>query len=252
MGFLHEGHLRLLDAARAQADVVVLSIFVNPLQFGPGEDFARYPRDEAGDLEKAAARGVELVFAPALNTMYPATLATVVTPVAAHDRWEGAIRPGHFQGVLTVVAKLFHIVTPDLAAFGQKDIQQATLIRAMVRDLDFPIEIVVTPTVREADGLAMSSRNAYLSAPARARARVLSRALFAMREAWTTGTHGAAELEAIGREMLATEPAVVTDYLAIVHPEQLESVAHAPAGTIVLVAARVDGTRLIDNVILGG
>jgi len=228
-----------------------MSIFVNPLQFGPGEDFARYPRDETGDVEKAASRGVELIFVPSIETMYPAALAASVAPVSMHDRWEGTIRPGHFQGVLTVVAKLFHIVTPDVAVFGQKDIQQATLIRAMVRDLDFPIELVIAPTVREPDGVALSSRNAYLAGPARERARVLSRALFAIRDAWSAGTRDAVRLEAIGHGIFAAEPTVALDYLALVNPERLEPVGDAQAGTIVLVAARVDGTRLIDNLILG-
>src|SRR5919199_4108288 len=159
MGALHEGHLRLVDEARARTGFVVMSIFVNPLQFGPAEDFTRYPRDVEGDSAKAAARGVDLLFAPTVEEMYGGPRAVGVVPIALHERWEGAVRPGHFTGVFTVVAKLFNIVRPDVAVFGQKDVQQATLVRAMVRDLDIPISIVVAPTTREPDGLAMSSRN---------------------------------------------------------------------------------------------
>src|SRR5690242_7471431 len=187
MGALHEGHLALVDHARERASLVVLSLFVNPLQFGPNEDFARYPRDREGDAKLAEARGVDVLFAPPVDELYRAGRAVSVVPTALASRWEGASRPGHFTGVLTVVAKLFNIVQPHTAVFGQKDIQQATLIRAMVRDLDFPIEVVVAPTVREADGVALSSRNAYLGAADRARARVLSRAIFAMRDAFDAG-----------------------------------------------------------------
>jgi pantoate--beta-alanine ligase len=251
MGALHEGHLRLVDIARTEADVVAMSIFVNPLQFGPSEDFTRYPRDEAGDVEKAGARGVSLVFLPTVDMMYPGQRSVSVVPRALHDRWEGAVRPGHFEGVLTVVAKLLHIVTPDVAIFGQKDIQQATLIRALARDLDFATRIVVAPTVREPDGLAMSSRNVYLNAEARRSALALSRSLFAMRDAFDRGERDAASLLSVGREMLGAESAVVVDYLALVDPDRLEPVARAEPGTIGMVAARVGPTRLIDNVILG-
>ncbi|HUF27683.1 MAG TPA: pantoate--beta-alanine ligase [Gemmatimonadaceae bacterium] len=253
MGFLHEGHLRLIDVARAGADYVVLSIFVNPLQFGPAEDFSRYPRDEAGDLEKATGRGANLVFVPSLEAMYPTAPRIAVVPVALHERWEGSMRPGHFQGVLTVVTKLLNLVTPDVAILGQKDIQQAALVRALVRDLDIPVEIVVAPTVREPDGLAMSSRNAYLSPEARASARVISAALFAVAGAWKGGEREAARLERIGREVLARDAAVVVDYLALADPERLEPVDRAETGTIAMIAARIapGGTRLIDNVVLG-
>src|SRR5919199_779331 len=184
MGYLHDGHLRLVDEARRRTQFVVLSIFVNPLQFGPSEDFARYPRDADGDAEKARERGVDLLFAPTLDEMYPRPPEVRVVPGALADEWEGAVRPGHFAGVLTVVAKLFNIVQPDVAVFGQKDFQQATLIRAMVRDLDVPLELVVAPTVRGPDGLAMSSRNAYLSPDERQRALSLSRALAAVARAY--------------------------------------------------------------------
>lgn len=253
MGALHEGHLRLLDEARRRGSFVVMSIFVNPLQFGPGEDFARYPRDAEGDAAKAAARGADLVFLPEVDEMYPpAGRAVAVVPERLHERWEGAVRPGHFAGVLTVVAKLFNIVLPDVAVFGQKDYQQATLVRALVRDLDFPLEIVVAPTTREPDGLALSSRNVYLSPDDRRRALALSRALRAMQSAWRAGSRDAEPLLDAGRRVLASEPEVRVDYLALVDPDSLEPVARAGAGSVALVAARVGATRLIDNVILGG
>lgn len=251
MGFLHEGHLGLVDAARARTGFVVLSIFVNPLQFGPHEDFARYPRDVDGDLKKAEARGVDLVFAPDAGEMYAGERHVVVTPLALADRWEGAVRPGHFGGVLTVVAKLFNLVQPQFAVFGQKDIQQATLVRAMMRDLDFPIELVVAPTTREPDGLALSSRNIYLLPEDRRRALVLSRAIRAVAAAVAAGERDAAELETLGYEVLAEESGVSVDYLALVDPERLEPVSAVEAGAIVMVAARVGRTRLIDNIILG-
>ena len=252
MGFLHEGHLRLVDEARQRAGFVVMSIFVNPLQFGPHEDFARYPRDLEGDVRKADSRGVDLIFAPRAEDMYAGDRVVSVTPHALAERWEGAVRPGHFGGMLTVVAKLFNLVLPQVAIFGQKDIQQATLVRAMVRDLDFPIEIHVAATVREDDGLAMSSRNGYLSGDDRRRALVLSRALRAIAEAAAAGERDAAALETLGYDVLAEEgPGVSVDYLALVDGERLEPVAVAEPGTIVMVAARVGPTRLIDNIILG-
>jgi pantoate--beta-alanine ligase len=251
MGFLHEGHLRLVDEAHQRADVVVMSIFVNPLQFGPTEDLSRYPRDADGDAAKAEARGVDLLFAPDGPEIYPEPPRVVVTPRALASRWEGAARPGHFEGVLTVVAKLFNIVQPDVAVFGQKDIQQATLVRAMVRDLDMPIEIVVAPTVREADGLAMSSRNSYLDASARARALALSGALRAVQSAHQTGERSASRLDAMARAHLAAHGIDEVDYVAIADPNTLEPLTHADVGSIVAVAARVGRTRLIDNVILG-
>jgi pantoate--beta-alanine ligase len=250
MGFLHEGHLHLVDEARRRAGYVVMSIFVNPLQFGPNEDFERYPRDVAGDTAKAESRAVDLLFLPAVGDMYADGRSVVVQPIAMADRWEGAVRPGHFTGVLTVVAKLFHLVQPDVALFGQKDIQQATLIRAMVRDLDFPLDVVVSPTVREPDGLAMSSRNSYLSPDERRRALVLSATLRAIAERAKGGERDAAALERAGREVLSREPSVALDYLAIVDPERLEPVSAASPGTVVMIAARVGRTRLIDNVIL--
>ena len=251
MGALHEGHLALVASARGLAGCVVMSLFVNPLQFGPSEDFARYPRDRDRDAQLAESRGVDIMFAPQPDELYRPGRAVSVVPTALVSRWEGASRPGHFTGVLTVVAKLFNIVQPDVAIFGQKDIQQATLIRAMVRDLDFPVRIVVAPTVREHDGVALSSRNAYLSAPDRERARVLSRALFAMREAFDGGERSAAALEALGIALVRSEPGVDLEYLSLMDPDTLEPVALAAPGCIVAIAARIGGTRLIDNVILG-
>jgi pantoate--beta-alanine ligase len=251
MGALHEGHLALIDRAHERAATVVMSLFVNPLQFGPNEDFARYPRDREGDARLAEARGVDLMFAPQPDELYRGGRAVTVVPTALATRWDAASRPGHFTGVLTVVAKLFNIVQPDVAIFGQKDIQQATLIRAMVRDLDFPIQIIVAPTVREKDGVALSSRNAYLSAPDRKRARVLSRAIFAMRDAFDAGESSSAILEALGNAVVAAESTVKLEYLAVMDPATLEPAPIAAAGGIVAIAARVGSTRLIDNVILG-
>jgi pantoate--beta-alanine ligase len=251
LGALHEGHLALVDIARARAACVVMSLFVNPLQFGPNEDFARYPRDRDGDARLAESRGVDILFAPQTDELYRAGRAVTVVPTALASRWDGASRPGHFTGVLTVVAKLFNIVQPDVAIFGQKDIQQATLIRAMVRDLDFPIEVVVAPTIREHDGVALSSRNAYLNAPDRKRARVLSRALFAMRDAFEAGERSTATLEALGHAVVRAELEVGLEYLAVMDPETLEPAAVAAPGSIVAIAARVGSTRLIDNIILG-
>jgi pantoate--beta-alanine ligase len=251
MGALHEGHLALVDAARGAADVVVMSVFVNPLQFRPGEDFSRYPRPFAADCALAASRGVDHLFAPSVEEMYGEHAEVRVLAGETASRWEGAHRPGHFDGVLTVVAKLFHIVPADVACFGRKDLQQVTLIRRMVADLDFPVRIAVVPTVRDPDGLALSSRNAFLSAEGRHDALALAQSLFAIRAAWERGVRDTADLEATGRAVLEAVPGVVTDYLAVVDPERLAPVATAEAGAAVVVAARVGGTRLIDNTILG-
>jgi pantoate--beta-alanine ligase len=251
MGYLHEGHLRLVDEARRHADLVVMSIFVNPLQFGPAEDLGRYPRDLDGDAAKASGRGVDFLFAPDGAEVYPEPPRVVVSPRALATRWEGAARPGHFEGVLTVVAKLFNIVHPHVAVFGQKDIQQAILVRAMVKDLDMPVEIIIAPTVREADGLAMSSRNSYLDAPSRQRALALSGALRAIQRAHQAGERSATRLEEIARTHLAGSGITEVDYVAIADPNTLEPLAQADAGAVVALAARVGRTRLIDNVILG-
>jgi len=250
MGHLHEGHLALVDEARRRADAVVLSIFVNPLQFGPHEDLDRYPRDLPGDRRLSEARGVDVLFAPSVETMYPPGMEIRVAAGETAERWEGAARPGHFTGVLTVVAKLFHLVEPDVACFGQKDIQQLALVRRMLRDLDWPIELAVVPTVRDADGLALSSRNAYLSAAERPEALALSRGLRSAEAAWRAGQRSAAVLEGVVRASLDAARGVRADYIAVVEPDSLRPVPAASAGTIIAAAARVGTTRLIDNVIL--
>jgi len=251
MGYLHEGHLALVDEAKRRADEVILSIFVNPLQFGPTEDLARYPRDLPRDRGLASARGVDVIFVPTVAAMYPPGSEVRVSPGPIAERWEGAARPGHFTGVLTVVAKLFHLVEPDIACFGQKDVQQLTLIRRMVEDLDWPVEIVSVPTVRESDGLALSSRNAYLGADERGRAGVLSRALQAAHQAWRGGETSARGLEARIRQELAKEPSVTVEYISIADPDALAPVDSAGERTVVSLAARIGGTRLIDNIKLG-
>jgi pantoate--beta-alanine ligase len=251
MGYLHEGHLALVDVARRRAEAVIMSIFVNPLQFGPGEDLDRYPRDLRRDRALASGRGVDALFIPSVDVMYPQGSEVRVVPGPSAERWEGAARPGHFAGVLTVVAKLFHLVEPDFACFGRKDIQQLTLVRRMVRDLDWPIEIVAVSTVREADGLAMSSRNAYLAPEDRRRAAGLSRALQAARTAWENGETRAAAIEASVRQELRGEPEVSVEYIAVAESEALAPVVTVDAGTVVAIAARVGSTRLIDNITLG-
>jgi pantoate--beta-alanine ligase len=245
MGALHEGHRELIRHARRApgAIVPVVSIFVNPLQFGAGEDLARYPRPLEADLEACREEGVELVFLPGVGDMYPDGADTTVTPGALGDRLEGAVRPGHFAGVLTVVAKLFHIVAPDLAFFGEKDYQQLILVKKMVRDLDFPVSVVGVPTVREPDGLALSSRNVYLSRDDRPPAATLQRALAAGAAVSARGPQ--AVLDA-AREALAAEPALQVEYLELTDPDLGPEPAHGRAR--LLVAARLGGTRLIDNV----
>ena len=251
MGFLHEGHLRLVDEAKRRTGCVVMSIFVNPTQFGPTEDFSRYPRDLSGDAAKAESRGVDLLFVPDVTQMYPGAPALHVTADDLPARWEGEIRPGHFSGVLTVVAKLFNIVAPDVAVFGRKDFQQAALIRRMVRELNFPIDLVVAPTVRERDGLALSSRNTYLDASARASALALVESLRAASRAFAGGERTGERLTAIGRQSLSAHPEVAVDYFAVVDPTDMRPVETALADSVAIVAARVGKTRLIDNMILG-
>jgi len=249
MGFLHEGHLRLVDRAREVADRVVMSIFVNPLQFGPREDFGSYPRDLARDRQLATERGVDCLFVPSGEAMYPTDPVVRVLGGPMADTLEGAARPGHFTGVLTVVAKLLHLVEPDVAVFGRKDFQQAMLVRRMAADLDFPCDIEIAPTVRELDGLALSSRNVYLKGDDRRAALALSRALRAVEQTWRGGEADPRALERRGLDVLAA-PGVTPEYLALVDA-QLHPVARVDAKTIVVVAAKVGGTRLIDNVILG-
>jgi pantoate--beta-alanine ligase len=249
MGFLHEGHLRLIDRAKERADRVVLSIFVNPLQFGPREDFAAYPRDLERDRRLARERGVDCLFVPAPDAMYPTEPLVRVHAGPLADTLEGAARPGHFVGVLTVVAKLLHMVEPDVAVFGRKDFQQAMLVRRMVVDLDFACDVEIAPTVRELDGLALSSRNVYLKGDDRRAGLALSRALRAVEQAWRGGEADPRALERRGIETLKT-PGVTPEYLALVD-ELLRPVARVDAKTIVVVAAKVGGVRLIDNVVLG-
>ncbi len=251
MGALHAGHLSLIERARAECACVVLSIFVNPLQFAPTEDLARYPRTEEADLAAAAERGATLAFVPPVEVMYPGSRVISVVPESMADRWEGAIRPGHFAGVLTVVSKLFNLVQPDLAVFGQKDLQQATLIRALVRDLDFRITLDIAPIVREPDGLAMSSRNRYLDAEQRRAARALSQALVTIAGAHAAGTTDVQRLVSQGDARLRTESDVHVNYLSIVDAVRLEPVLSASDGDYVIVAARVGQTRLLDNHRLG-
>jgi pantoate--beta-alanine ligase len=252
MGYLHDGHLSLVDRARELADVVAVSIFVNPLQFGPAEDLDRYPRDLERDLSLAASRGTELVFAPSAAEMYPhgEPRVSILPDEEIGGRLDGGARPGHFRGVLTVVAKLFGIFTPDVAVFGQKDLQQAVLIRRMAADLDIPVRVEVAPIVREADGLAMSSRNVYLSPDERRSALALSRALGTAREMYAAGERDAATIRAaLWQEM--SVPGVEPEYAEVVDPRTLAPVERAAGGVFCAVAARVGKTRLIDNCELG-
>ena len=250
MGALHEGHLSLVRSAKAQCDVVATSIFVNPTQFGPNEDFSKYPRAFERDRELFAKEGVELLFAPAVEEMYPAGAVTYVTVEGMSERLCGKSRPGHFRGVTTVVSKLFNIVEPDIAFFGQKDAAQVAIIRRMVRDLDIPVEIAVCPIVREADGLAMSSRNTYLDLQQRKAALVLYRSLQKVKREFESGESNAAKLAEQGRKLFAQEPSVRLDYLEIVAPDNLEALDNIESSALVAVAAFLGATRLIDNFIL--
>lgn len=251
MGYLHEGHLSLVDLGRREAASVVATIFVNPLQFGPSEDFARYPRDEARDLALLESRGADLVFVPEVEEVYPdGTPRVTVWPGAMADVLCGAYRPGHFEGVLTVVAKLFGLVRPDVAVFGRKDYQQAVLVRRMVRDLELGVEIVTAPIVREEDGLAMSSRNAYLSAGERADAVGLHHALARTRAAFREGERDPAALARVARDELRRYSSLRPQYVEIVDPDTLERAAVAEKGTVVALAAFAGATRLIDNAVL--
>jgi pantoate--beta-alanine ligase len=250
MGALHAGHIALVRAARAQCDVVAASIFVNPTQFGPNEDFSKYPRTFEKDCALLEAEGVAMVFAPQPEEMYPKGASTLVEVEGVGDRLDGRSRPGHFRGVATVVAKLFHIVGPDKAFFGQKDAAQVAVLRSMVRDLNFALDVVVYPTVREPDGLALSSRNRYLSAEERGRALVLSRALNVIAATYGAGQKDVARLLESGHSVLATEPDVRIDYLEIVNADTLLPLTEAVPGALVTVAAYVGATRLIDNTLL--
>ena len=248
MGALHAGHLSLVRAARAQCAVVAASIFVNPTQFGPNEDFSRYPRTFEDDCAQLETEGVDLLFAPAAEEMYPRGLRTTVEVQEIGDRLDGISRPGHFRGVATVVAKLFHIVGPDRAYFGQKDAAQVAVLRAMVEDLNLPLELVVCPTVRDADGLALSSRNRYLSAEEREQALAIPRALLDL----PAGIATADELRAWLRDGLEQAPGLRLEYAEVVDRRTLEPLGDLRRGALVAVAAQVGRTRLIDNVVLEG
>lgn len=251
MGYLHEGHLALCDVAAAVSDFLVMSIFVNPLQFGPGEDFARYPRDLERDAQLAQARGVDVLYAPDVAEMYlHGDTRVFVTADELETRLCGAYRPGHFRGVLTVVAKLFHMVSPDVAVFGQKDLQQCVLVKRMVSDLDFPLDIRIAPITREADGLAMSSRNVYLSAAERAAAPALQRALVAGQTAFAAGARTDAAIIDAARTKVAREPGIELQYLSLVDAETLDDVNAPKAGNALAIAAHFGKTRLIDNILL--
>jgi pantoate--beta-alanine ligase len=251
MGALHAGHRALLAMARRENGFLVASVFVNPLQFGPAEDLASYPRDRAADLAVLAAEGVDLAFLPGEAEMWPVPPEVrLQVGGGLADRLEGRHRPGHLDGVATVVAKLLHLVGPARAYFGQKDAQQLAVVRRMVADLAFPNEVVACPTVREPDGLAVSSRNAYLSAEERRRATVLHRALQAGRAAFLAGERDPAAVEAAGRAVLEGAAGVAPDYLDLVDPDSFEPAKQAAPGQVLATAARVGRTRLIDNVIL--
>jgi pantoate--beta-alanine ligase len=251
MGYLHEGHLSLLRAGRARADLLVMTLFVNPTQFGPNEDLARYPRDEAGDVDKARAAGVDLVFAPDAAAMYPDGYQTTVEVRELAAPLCGASRPGHFAGVASVVAKLFHLTWPHLAVFGQKDFQQLAIIRRMVRDLDFDVEIVGMPIVREPDGLALSSRNAYLTAEERGQARALSRGLAAAQALFRAGERRAAPLVAAARREIEAAPLGRIDYLELRDAASLRAIESVEAPAVLALAVFFGKTRLIDNAVLG-
>jgi pantoate--beta-alanine ligase len=250
MGALHKGHLSLIRAAKAQCDFVVVSLFVNPTQFAPTEDLNRYPRPFDHDCRLLEAEGVAVLFAPSAEEMYPNADRTWVTVDGLSDKLDGRSRPGHFRGVTTVVSKLFHIIEPDIAFFGQKDAAQSAVIRRMVRDLNFPVQIVICPIIRERDGLAMSSRNAYVSAEERRRALVLRRSLARVEESFQAGERSAAKLTSVANEVFTQEPQVRLDYFAIVDPDSLDPVERIGRPTLVAVAAYVGSTRLIDNVVL--
>jgi pantoate--beta-alanine ligase len=250
MGALHEGHLALVRRVKAQADVTVVSIFVNPTQFGSSEDLATYPRDLPGDAELLAKEGVDYVFAPDADEMYPPGAATFVEVVGLSDKLEGRSRPGHFRGVATVVTKLFEIVTPHVAAFGQKDAQQAIVIKALVRDLMLNVEVLVLPTKRELDGLAMSSRNARLNPEQRIAAAAIPRALEAVKASHEAGERDAGKLVGAAKAALVSERLLKIDYVELVDTERLDPVTKAHGETLLAVAVFVGTTRLIDNIVL--
>ena len=251
MGYLHAGHISLAQRARAECTRVVASIFVNPTQFGPNEDLAKYPRDLPRDLAMLEAAGVDLVWTPTPEMMYPSGYQTWVEVEGLTSGLEGVVRPGHFRGVTTIVAKLFNAVGPDKAYFGQKDAQQAAVIRRMTRDLDFPIEIIVCPIVREADGLAMSSRNVYLNPEQRQAATVLFRSLSAAKSVFDSGERVAETLRALVRKTVASEPLARLDYVSCSDYDTLEELETAAGKTLLSMAVYLGKTRLIDNFVLG-
>jgi len=250
MGALHEGHLSLVRRVKAQADLTAVSIFVNPTQFGSADDFALYPRDLPSDAEVLVKEGVDLLFAPEPDEMFPAQAATFVEVAGLSDKLEGKSRPGHFRGVATVVTKLFEIVNPHVAAFGQKDAQQALIIKTLVRDLMLSVEVLVLPTKREADGLAMSSRNARLSPEERRAAAAIPRALEAARGALEGGERDAGSIVEAARAVIADEPLLQVDYVELVDTERLDPVSRAQGETLLAVAVFAGKTRLIDNIVL--
>jgi len=250
MGFLHEGHLSLMRRARAENDVLVVSIFVNPTQFGQGEDYKEYPRDLQRDSEMAESVGVDVIFTPAPEDMYPKGYATFVNVERITKKMCGASRPGHFRGVTTVVAKLFNLIYPNKAYFGQKDAQQSVVIRRMVADLNFDVKIIVMPTVREEDGVAMSSRNRYLSAEGRQAALVLSRSLRIAKELIESGQHDTAEILRKMREVIEAQTLAKIDYIAIVNADTLDDLNIIKGKTLIALAVFIGKTRLIDNMLL--
>ena len=250
MGFLHDGHLSLIRRARVESDIVVVSIFVNSLQFEPDEDFGRYPRDAEGDGKKCESSGVDIIFMPAAEEMYPEKPTVFIVVEGLSDILEGAVRPGHFRGVATVVAKLFSIVQPHKAYFGQKDFQQCIVIKRMVKGLNMDVEVVVLPIMREKGGLAMSSRNSYLSADERRAATVIYRALSAARDLFNSGAKDPKKLKEKMRAVLLMEHGVSIDYVEVSDPETLEPLHAAGGNMVLLVAARIRKTRLIDNIII--
>ncbi len=250
MGAFHEGHLFLMQQAKKECDVVVVSLFVNPLQFGPTEDLARYPRDLSKDSKMAADEGVDFLFAPSADEIIPPDSTTTVSVHDVASRWEGAARPGHFDGVATIVAKLFQIVKPNIAYFGQKDYQQTVVIRTMTDDLNFDLTIRVMPTIREKDGLAKSSRNRFLSPPERLAAAALYRALSHAKKSVQKGEHDCHILQKEVESILQLEPAIAIDYVALVDPKTLEPISQIEA--VLLLAVRIGSVRLIDNIILKG
>lgn len=255
MGYLHEGHLTLMRQAKEAHGVVVASIFVNPLQFGPKEDFASYPRDLERDSQMAAAAGVDVLFAPDVKEMYPGGFENMLAFVDVRDVTEhlcGASRPGHFRGVATVVTKLFNIVEPDAAYFGQKDAQQVVVIRRMAEDLNMRVRIVAVPIVREADGLAMSSRNVYLNPAERQAALVLIKSLRLAEQSFMAGERNAPQIIAQMRRLIEQEPLATVDYISISDPNNLENVAEIGGSALVALAVRIGKTRLIDNLLWEG